>query len=191
MVAVIIHETGWHWFKEFMARKDDQHRQALDAIYNSHSQSLYTLALSITHCKSAAEDAVHNAFSKLIVADLSSVNDQVAYAYRVVRNAAIDLQRSSDSHQAVRETIFNGYVPPPASTFTEPHDGVLTQERDEIIRQTISELPATTQQVILLKTYANLTFDQISEVMCVPKNTTATWYRRGIIQLQQKLKGQI
>ena len=91
----------------------------------------------------------------------------------------------------LRESIFNGFVPPKAECFQQPDSNVLTAERDSLLRKSIDELPEPCRQIVLLKTFSALTFDQVSEVLSIPAKTVATRYRRALQTLQQKLKGQI
>ncbi len=82
---------------------DDPELERLRELYALHRQGLFTLALSITRRRERAEDAVHEAFVKLC-APLHGRGEQdeptpvrptdpVAYAYRMVRHAAIDQVR--------------------------------------------------------------------------------------------------
>ena len=64
--------------------------QLLEAVYREQRQGLYSLAVSVTASHQLAEDAVHNAFERLIRKSLPA-GDLVPYVYRAVRNAAIDL----------------------------------------------------------------------------------------------------
>ena len=164
---------------------------SLESIYNQHRQGLFTLALSITGCQTTAEDAIHQVFLRLTDRQLGKKRDPVAYLFRSVRNSAIDLHRGNSHQKTLKETIFNGYVPPPSATVDDPHARMLTAERDQILREAIEELPDTNRQTVLLKTFSDLTFEQIGVVLDIPGKTAATRYRRALQTLQQKLKGQI
>src|ERR1035437_6868644 len=61
-------------------------RQQLEEVYWEHRQGLFTLALSITRCHSRAEDAVHEAFTRLWKSRLSPRRDLVPYVFAAVRN---------------------------------------------------------------------------------------------------------
>ena len=164
---------------------------SLETIYRTHRQGLFTLALSITGCQSSAEDSVHRAFTNLSKQPLDQLPDPVAYVYRSVRNASLDTRRRSKRHEMLRESIFNGFVPPKAECFQQPDSNVLTAERDSLLRKSIDELPEPCRQIVLLKTFSALTFDQVSEVLSIPAKTVATRYRRALQTLHQKLKGQL
>ena len=166
-------------------------KNLLETIYESYRQGLYSLALSITGCQSSAEDAIHQAFSRMSSEVLSTKDDATAYVFRAVRNASIDSRRRQSRNQKFHESIFNGYIPPSESTFENPDTRVLTAERNQILRKAIDELQESPRQAILLRTYSGLTFKQIGTVLGIPTKTAATQYRRALSQLEQRLKGKI
>ena len=68
-------------------------RRELERLYRECGQQLFTCALAITCSPSRAEDAVHDAFCRLLrgqAATGTEAADLKAYAFRAVRNAAID-----------------------------------------------------------------------------------------------------
>ena len=162
----------------------------LETVYRDHRQGLFTLALAITGCRAHAEDAVHDAFSKLTTA--KAVNgDLVAYVFSSVRNAALDVQRRLGRGNRLSESIFNGYTRPRQVAADNPRDQLLTQERDQIIRRAINQLPEEYREAVVMKIYSDLTFRQIGEVTGQPLKTVATRYRRALERLNENLKGQL
>ena len=163
----------------------------LESIYRNYRQGLFSLALSVTGCRASAEDAIQHAFSRLNGIQIEEKTDTVAFVFRSVRNSAIDTKRKDGRTQRVHETIYNGYIPPASSKFEDPDARVLTAERDQILRQAIDELADSSKQTVLMRTYSALTFEQIGAVLEIPAKTAATQYRRALVELEQKLKGQI
>lgn len=161
----------------------------LEKTYCSHRQGLFSLALSITGCRQLAEDAIHSAFERLCRSNASPDGDIVNYVFASVRNASRDAIRSSRRATEVRETIFNGYVPP--ETSANPADDLLTAERDQILRSAVNNLDEAEREVVILKAFAGLTFDAVAEVLDQSAKTVATRYRRALMKLEEKLKGQI
>ena len=165
--------------------------QWLEDVYREHRQGLFTLSLAITQSRQQAEDAVHEAFVRLVESDVPAGNP-VAYVYRAVRNSAIDSSRSNQRRQKLTNSIFNGYSSSSSNNReTCPRMSLLTRERDQILRQAIQELPDAQQVVVVLKTFSGLTFEQASEVLQVPAKTVATRYRRALMKLEERLKGQL
>ena len=161
---------------------------SVERIYRQHRQSLFTLALTITGCRQTAEDAVHEAFCRIGRTSLDSTTDPVAYVFTAVRNASIDAHRRVKRQNRLSESIFNGYTPPAQAS---PDDGILTAERDRILRRAIDGLSGQYRETVILKIFADLTFKQIGEVVGLPMKTVATRYRRALHRLAERLDGQI
>ena len=165
-------------------------RDQLEKTYCSHRQGLFSLALSITGCRQLAEDAIQSAFERLCRLGAAPKGDVVGYVFASVRNASRDVMRSKRRVADVRESIFNGYVRSEES-WSGPAENFLTEERDQILRAAIDDLDEADREVVVMKTFAGLTFDAIGEVLEQPTKTVATRYRRALTKLEEKLRGQL
>ncbi len=177
-------------YPPFLYNPEMMDQKKLEAVYLDHRQGLFTLALAITGCRAHAEDAVHDAFSKLSTAKPVG-GDLVAYVYCSVRNAARDVGRRLGRGNRLSESIFNGYVPPIRAEIEDPGDQLLTRERDQIIRYAINQLPEEYREAVVMKVFSDLTFRQIGEITGHPLKTVATRYRRALDRLNESLKGQL
>ncbi len=162
---------------------------ALERVYRTHRQGLFSLAVSITGSHPLAEDSVHTAFAKLFKHPVPP-GDLVAYVFKSVRNAAIDTTRKNRRDTKLNDSLINGYLPPAAQP-SEPPDNLLTKERHELLRNAIDSLGKEDKEVITLKSFAGLTFEQVGEVTNISPKTVATRYRRALKKLEQQLKDQL
>ena len=156
-------------------------RRTLESIYRCHRQGLYTLALSITRQDGRAEDAVQEAFARLWRSSRRPQGDPVAYVFAAVRNAALDQAARSDLSVGLPASIFDGQAADPAKHAVEA-------ESQRRLREAIDDLPDPQRQVVVLKAYAGLTFEQIAEVCGQPLSTVASRYRRVLEKLKQQLE---
>lgn len=158
-------------------------RQQLEEVYWHHRQGMYTLALSITRCPGRAEDAVQEAFGRLWKARLTGRRDLVPYVFAAVRNAAIDqIRRGSMTLQdAQQASIFNGVE-------DDPLTAAIDLERQELVRKAVEELPDEQRQAVVLHVYAELTFEQVSQMLGEPLPTVASRYRRALERLKQSVQ---
>ncbi len=165
----------------------------MESLYREHRQGLYTYALSILGCPQSAEDAIQNAFTRLHRGSNSAVETEhgkmVPYVFRSVRNCAIDLQRKQRQQKRLSESLFVssqqlGNNPSPA-------ESLLTQERAELLRAAIDGLAEPEREVVVLKVFAGLTFEQAGEMAQTSPKTMATRYRRALVKLENQLKGQL
>lgn len=162
----------------------------LKKTYCAHRQGLYSLALSITGCGQQADDAIQAAFERLYRTSATPCGNNVSYVFAAVRNAAIDTMRSDRRIAETRETIFSEFDASQVEA-TSPTDELLTTERNLILQSAVDALEDAEREVVVLKTFAELTFDAIGEVLNQPAKTVATRYRRALIRLEEKLRDKL
>lgn len=105
----------------------------------------------------------------------------MAYAFAVVRHAAIDLLRGGAGPVSMEVPIYDGEAANPASQ-------AIDAERRAAISRALSELSGEQRQLIVLKLYAELTFEQIAETLGEPLGTVTSRYHRTLRRLQDKLE---
>lgn len=168
---------------------DAQSPESWETIYREHRQALFAIAYSVLGCEQMAEDAIHEAFVSIYRTNQSPI-EEVAYVFTSVRNSAIDMSRRTKRVRQIHETIFNGHIPPAIDSSAD-RPTLLDRERDLILRQAIDQLPSEQREVVILKTFADLTFEQIAMITATPTKTLATRYRRALARLEQQLKGKL
>jgi RNA polymerase sigma-70 factor (ECF subfamily) len=183
MAAVLLAETldapdSWSDFA-VPARRGE-----LEQLYSECRQALFTCALVITSSPSQAEDAVHDAFCQLLrreEAEAEDVGDLKAYAFRAVRNAAIDqLRRGRRATEPLADFVFDPSPPPGASA----EDAEFRNRAVELMQM----LSPDERETIVQHLYGQLTFQQIATIRDIPRGTVASWYRRGLEKLRRQLK---
>ena len=144
-------------------------------LFETRKRQLYVAAISITKDRGAAEDAVQDAL--LTVSALKEEPDDLAaYLFRAVRNKA--LHSTKQSQRFTTETEFSEFVDYSSQS---PEQQVLTSQ----IMKQLHTLKQDQQQVLIMKLFAGLTFEEISEITGCSINTVASWYRRGIAKLKE------
>lgn len=165
--------------------------ESLENVYRNYRQGLFSYALSFIGSPQLAEDAVQNAFTKLFRRShsLAKMSEQelVAYVYKTVRNCSIDLTRSNQRRRKLSEVLFAATVHHSVS----PVSGLMTEERNEILKSAIDELGENEREAVILKSFGGLTFDQIGEVLDASAKTVATRYRRALEKLRHRLEGKL
>lgn len=160
-------------------------RAELERIYREHRQGLFTLALSITRQAQAAEDAVQEAFARLCKRDRLADGDATAYTFATVRNMALDWVRSPQRHRTGSDTIFEITQ----ATNTAPPDArTIADERDRLVRDVVDGLPDDQREVLVMKLYAGLTFEQIAAALDEPLSTVSSRYQRTLDKLRTKIE---
>lgn len=148
----------------------------LDELYRQYRQPLFLTAWNILRCSSLAEDAVHSAFVRL--AELRKPpRGPKLYAFRAVRNAAVDLSRNrARRREEPIETAATSASDRPISS----DDELLT-----LVSSALNELDDAAREVVELHLHSGLTFREIAAVLDEPLPTIASRYRRALEKLRQ------
>jgi RNA polymerase sigma-70 factor, ECF subfamily len=126
-----------------------------------------------------AEDALQETFLRLARnrRKLAEVDNLEAYVITVARHEAARLAagkaRRHEQEPLSGDDLFRH----------SPTDAEL-RETAEIVAAALEQLDSDLREVVELKTYAGLTFHQISQVTGLPQGTVATRYRSAVAKMQ-------
>lgn len=173
-------ETDW------LARFKRGEEGAFEAIYERHKAGLFGFALSMCADAAAAQDLVQEVWLKFIqrAVDLAPDTRLGPYLFTAVRNAAIDAARRRKSERAALQ---------------RRHQPVLVAGRDESVAQeevdrlnaALGELPEDQREVVLLRLYTKMTFDEMAQVVGAPAKTVMSRYRLALEKLNKALAEQV
>lgn len=131
---------------------------------------LYGRALGLSH--NEAEDILQETFLAMI--ELSNLPDAPErYCFRCFRNKALNYKRNL-WRRLRREFESKKWFEPSQDNF---------QLADKAVNA-LKQLPPDQQEVIVLKIWNKLTFDQIGELLNISPNTVAGRYRYGLNKLK-------
>ncbi len=150
----------------------------LGPLYDGHAASMYSYALALLGNAEEAEDTVQDVFVNICSAATPPDNPR-HYLLRSVRNQAITRIRKRRLRFWKRPQL-----PNPAPMFDRPHQ--LPHEDLDRLQAEICSLPADQREVLLLKTYEGMTFEDIASLTGVSANTAASRYRYAIDKLRQR-----
>ena len=144
-----------------------------------HGTKLLLFARQQSRNPDDAEDLVQEAFVRIW--RLYGHTGEVApgLVYRAIRRLAIDWARSID-RRVIREQ--KTYELTPLSSAFE--DNLEKDERQSALLRAVDRLPDQQKEVLTLKIWGELTFDEIARTLNISLNTVASRYRYAL----QKLK---
>jgi len=151
-----------------------------------HGPALMLFARQWAASTADAEDAVQDGFVRFWRSRHGS-RDPVPYLYACVRSAAIDLYRTNVRRRKVDSVRAS---PEPSSAFA-PSDGPEQAELAVAIDAALARLPQEQREVLVMKTWGNLTFAQIAESLAISPNTAASRYRYAIERLEAALAHEV
>ncbi len=155
--------------------------EALSVLYERYASRLYPLALSWLGRADLAEDVVQDAFLQLMQrgAKVGRIRNFQAYLFRMVRNQSCRL-----SHQRAKE---NPQAPTDSLNLVEARSSD-DREGAELLNRALSKLLPEQREVVMLKTYDNMTFKEIAAALGIPANTAASRYRYALGKLKNLLE---
>jgi RNA polymerase sigma-70 factor, ECF subfamily len=154
-----------------------------------HGPKLLAFACQWADCQADAEDVFQEAFMRFW-RSRDTAREPLLYLYRCVRNVAIDRARSRQRrlrHEtaATRRTTQEKTAGPP---------DVLVQqsEMERGIQDALSKLPREQREVVVLRIWSDMTFNQISQVLSIPLSTAhalfGTAMRRLHVEMEEGMR---
>jgi len=153
--------------------------------FEAHGPRLLLCARQWTRSLADAEDIVQEAFVRYWRHQRQLPGEPQALLVTSIRRAAIDLARR-ESRRVAREERSEGGSDDSDSIFA-PVPGEDAERRREI-ETALRRLPAEQREVLVLKIWNELTFEQIAGTLGIPLNTAASRYRYALAALRKELK---
>ncbi|MFC1587356.1 RNA polymerase sigma factor [Planctomycetota bacterium] len=157
--------------------------EAFKLFFQRYENGLFSYIYAITGNDTSAADVIHQVFFNVYQkADryLAARNIK-SYLYRSARNAALrhaaNLQRERAQLQDYSEYQF----------FMQPGGSGFSNEDLEKLNETLARIPQPQREVIILKTYHDLTFSEIAGILNESPKTIQSRYGLGIRKLREKL----
>lgn len=158
---------------------------ALRAIYHRENTRLFGIAVGILRDRSAAADAVQDAFLRMW--ERAGQFDPAkgaasAWIGAVVRHAALDLARRRGREQPTDDATL-GDMPVDADAL----DRLAATEEGARLRACLAQLDAKLFPCIVWAFVHGLSHAQIADKAGMPLGTVKTWIRRGLASLRECL----
>jgi RNA polymerase sigma-70 factor (ECF subfamily) len=141
-------------------------------LYEQHGRALLAYACTLLRDPSAAEDVLHQVFLNVLRGRAAIDGEAVRYLFRAVRNTALNHIRGQARDVELGDALW-----------LESPDG--SQETALALQSALRMLPAEQREVVVLKIWGQLTFDEAAAVVGVSPNTAASRYRYGLEKLRE------
>lgn len=154
-----------------------------------HGRGMLLYARQFSLNAEDAEDAVHDGFVSFW--EKFGQNGDPAILYACVRNRAMDIRRSECRRsRRDKESVFApALVPAPSVPVFEAN--LETEEKAAEITAALELLDLSQREVLTLKIWAELTFEQIGNILNINANTAASRYRYALQHLRCKLRREV
>ena len=166
--------------------------EALSVLIDRHKSRIFTTIYFIVKDKYIAEDLLQDVFIKTIkTIKCGKYNEQgkfLSWIVRVAHNQAIDHFRKEKRNPRITlqdgSDVFNCLKF--SEDFTEPNN--LTKKTIQYIKKIIYELPEKQREVLIMRHYMQMSFQEIAESTKVSINTALGRMRYALISLRKKIK---
>jgi RNA polymerase sigma-70 factor (ECF subfamily) len=175
---------------------------AFQALFEKYKQRVYAVALGVVKRPEDAADVVQDAFIKVHrhLGSFQGTSSFYTWLYRIVMNLGIDHVRKNrkvvewgDDVPIDQAAGDRTLVPKVADA--NPSRTIERRELSEKIRQALDTLPEYHRAVILLREVEGMSYEEIAEVLEVPKGTIMSRLfharRKMQDQLQPYLEGDL
>lgn len=154
--------------------------EPLADLYERYGARLYRHALLILANTAAAEDAVQEAFCRIVGAAKRNPDAlNLAYATRVVRNECYTLLRKR------RRLVYS------EEPLIECAAAAATEEERMVLNDALKNLPPEQREVVYLKVFEGHTFIEIAELCDTGINTAASRYRYAMASLRRAMESKV
>lgn len=163
--------------------KTDEQRNVLSEFYQKYKNRFYAIAYSKLHGKTAAEDAVQEAFLRIVDKPEKFFkiehNKRVAYADVIVRNVAIDMFNKNNAHkiEELKEDVSDE-----AYTLGLEDTVIGSVSKNELLAF-ILKLPVLQRDILNLKVVCELSNSEIAQKL----NVSETVVRQRLSQARKSI----
>ena len=168
-------------------------RSAISELIERHSQRVRNYIGMMVKDNDIANDIFQETFIKAVqVIDEGRYVDSgkfLSWVLRIAHNRVLDYFRREKANKQVNESEA-GYDLIGTMRFSEPtaEDNLVLSEVEQTVRNLIDQLPEEQQEVVRLRYYSKLSFQEIAEQTEVSINTALGRMRYALINLRRMIK---
>ena len=169
----------------------EEQRSLVEQIYHDYEQTMYHSAFAVLHNKQDAEDAVHEAFVRIItdIDRLAAVKKEKrkSFVIIVVKNIAIDTYRRRQRENVGAEDISDMDI---ADDFSI--EQIISDSIDsDTLRRSVKKLPETQRAVLVLKYFHDQSVSDIADMLGIGISAVRKRIERAEKNLYEILKGEL
>jgi RNA polymerase sigma-70 factor (ECF subfamily) len=164
--------------------------RCLEELINRHKRQIFSFIIKHVKDRALAEDIFQDVFIR-VIRTLKSENYQeegkfLPWVMRISHNLVHDFFRANKRKKCVsvdneEYDFFERFMSPENSM----QDKIQDLQMRKNMRRWVSKLPFEIKQVVIMRTFLDLSFKEIAEITQVPINTALGRMRNGVIKLRK------
>ncbi len=157
----------------------------LERAYKANRDRLFTFAKAFVKDAGLAEDVVHDVFATLAEDPRPFENSRNLASFLTVcaRNQAISLLRKRKRREALRDVAAER----PGASLDDPYRRASRDEENGTLLAAVEDLPDDLREVLALKVWGELTFDEIARAQSIAKSTAHARYAQALEKVRRRL----
>jgi RNA polymerase sigma-70 factor, ECF subfamily len=165
-----------------------QQRQRLD--FSEYLDGLYGYAMVLSHNRAEAEDLVQETCLRALraVGGLREQSNVKGWLFTILRNIWLNQVRRTRSVQIELGADTND-ASDPADAAQDPHAVYASGVEQERVQAAIQQLPLVFREIILLREYEELSYQEIAALLDCPPGTVMSRLARARSKLRNLLSG--
>jgi RNA polymerase sigma-70 factor (ECF subfamily) len=176
--------------KSAAAQTREEARQAFAEVYHEHRRRVFGLCYRLLGSREAAEDASSEIFLRLhkALSDYDPARPIASWIMAITSNYCIDVLRRRRREQQV--FVQENPAMPVIAQERSPLALVADRENRERVRRAVSQLPEHYRVPLVLRYFAELSYDEIAEQTGLTKSYVATLLFRAKDEMRRLLEAE-
>lgn len=158
-------------------------RRSFEELVDRYQKPIFNLALRMVSDAEDAADITQTVFVK-VYESLRSFNSQYkffSWLYRIAVNESLNFLRGRQELLGVSEEL--------VSSESTADEKIVDEERDAGVQRALRQLTPDQRSAIVLRHFAELSYDEISEILGVPEKTVKSRLFEAREHLRKLLSG--
>lgn len=158
--------------------------EIIEHLYDQYAESLYGFAAALLRDGHAAEEVVQEVFVRLMKRTQlkTVVRTPKAYLYQAVRNEVYSRLRKRRFRRWGRKQYAADQV------LVMDGDPTATLAERDALEKVLQALPVKQREVVVLKAFQEMTFQEVAQALGISANTAASRYRYALQKMRGLLK---
>lgn len=178
--------------RELIRNYINGHEESLSVLVSRHQQKIYSYIRMLVKDGALAEDIFQDVFVKVInTLKSGNYNEEgkfLPWVMRIAHNLSIDHFRKAKRFQVINQREDIDIFRTVKIDDDNVEDEIIKKQILKDVKKLIKELPAEQQEVLILRHYADMSFQEIADFTNVSINTALGRMRYALINLRKIIK---